>query len=307
MAAYVAPDAIPKSVFDVLVAEDTAVARHRLAVAFNALARFSLATLSDASVSVHRLLQKTIRDDALQRHDQTAGRRTLNAVDDAFPTDVSSPAHWPRCEQLLSHVLALKDALHAPGDAGPELISLLNRACDYLQWAEGGRRALTLAEGTLPLAERILGAEHPDTLGARHNIADAHQDTGRVEDAIAIYEPLLSTTERVLGAEHPHTVTTRHDLAFAYQAAGRVENAIAIYEPLLSTTERVLGAEHPDTLATRHNIASAYQTAGRVEDAIAILEPLLSIRERVLGAEHPDTLATRHALARVYRYHEPGP
>lgn len=78
--------------------------------------------------------------------------------------------------------------------------------------------------------ERILGAEHPDTLTTRHNLASAHQDTGRVTEAIAIYEPLLAQRERILGAEHPDTMATHHNLAGAYRAIGRVQEAAAVQE-----------------------------------------------------------------------------
>lgn len=59
MAAHLGPDAIPKSLSLVLVDADAAHGRKRLMDAFNALARFSPATVDDDSVSVHRLLQKS--------------------------------------------------------------------------------------------------------------------------------------------------------------------------------------------------------------------------------------------------------
>lgn len=61
-------------------APDTAVERKRLADALNVLARFSLATVDDDSVSVHRLLQKTVRDDAASRDHQTASLHALAAL-----------------------------------------------------------------------------------------------------------------------------------------------------------------------------------------------------------------------------------
>jgi hypothetical protein len=53
--------------------------------AFNALARYSLATIDDTTVNVHRLLQKVIRDTLTEHADQGAARRALDAVDHAFP------------------------------------------------------------------------------------------------------------------------------------------------------------------------------------------------------------------------------
>jgi tetratricopeptide repeat protein len=58
--------------------------------------------------------------------------------------------------------------------------------------------------------ERVLGAEHPDTLATRASLADW---TGRAGDAAGAreqYAALLPILERVLGTEHPDTLITRH-------------------------------------------------------------------------------------------------
>lgn len=276
------------SLFVVLVDADTAVGRKRLADALNALARFSLATVDDDSVSVHRLLQKTVCDDAAARNDKTAALRALAALDDAFPEDVRLPANWPLCEQLLAHALALADALQQPGEAGPQLINLLNRASDYLNRAEPGQRGLATAQITLRHAERVLGPGHPHTLTTRDHLALAYHYAGRSGEAIAILEPLLADHERILGVEHPETLTTRHNLALAYLEAGRVGEALRICEALLTDRERILGPDHRETLRARNNLGRAYLDEGRVDDAIAIYEPVLADRQRVLGPEHPE-------------------
>jgi tetratricopeptide (TPR) repeat protein len=85
--------------------------------------------------------------------------------------------------------------------------------------------AIAIYEQLLPIRERVLGAEHPDTLSTRSNLALAYQAAGRAGNAIAIYEQLLPICERVLGAEHPDTLSTRSNLALAYQDAGPTENA----------------------------------------------------------------------------------
>jgi DNA-binding SARP family transcriptional activator len=299
-AAHLGPDAIPKSLWTGLADAQTAIERKRLADAFNALARFSLATVDDDTVSVHRLLQKTIRDDAVARDDRTPALRALAALHRAFPADVSLPPRWPACEQLLPHVLALADALDEPGDAGPQLIDVLIRACRYLHHAEPGRRDLGIAQIVFDRAERILGPEHPDTLMARNDLAASYHGVGRFAEAIAIYEALLADHERVLGPEHPSTLTIRNNLAYTYRKHARIGDALAILEPLLADRDRILGVKHPDTLTTCNNLARGYTDAGRICEALAILEPLLKDHEQILGAEHPSTLLTRHNLALAY-------
>jgi tetratricopeptide (TPR) repeat protein len=300
MAANLGPDAIPKALFSVLTEADTAIGRKRLTDGLNALARFSLAIVDDNSVSVHRLLQKTVRDDAAARSDQIAAFRALVALDNAFPYDVRLSTNWPLCEQMLPHVLALADALCEPGEGAPKLVNLLNRASQYLNRSQPGQHCLATAQAILERAERVLGSDHPDTLTSRQHLAGAYYNTGRVGEAMAILEQLLTNTERILGTEHRTTLTTRGELARTYRADGRVGDAIAIFEQLLADSERILGTEHPDTLRTRHHLGRAYLEGGRVGDAIAIFEQLLAHREQTLGDAHLDTLGARHNLAWAY-------
>ena len=85
MASYLAPDAIPRALFDALVQDaSTDAAQHRLTIALNALARYSLVTADDSALSVHRLLQKTVRDDNLATGDQSAARHAIRGIDNTF-------------------------------------------------------------------------------------------------------------------------------------------------------------------------------------------------------------------------------
>jgi len=300
MAAHLGPDAIPKLLFRLLVDSDTARGRRRLTDAFNALARFSLGTVDDDSIGVHRLLQKVVREDAIDRRDQTAALRALTALSDAFPDDVRLPASWPLCEQLVSHALALADAFKQPASAGPELIDLLNRTCDYLYRSTPGRRLLVTAQTTLRHAERTVGTEHPSALTMRAHVATGYLWTGFIEEATALFEPLLADHERILGSEHHHTLMARYSLALAYKNAGRAKEAIAILEPLLAGRKQMLGNEDPLTLTACHSLATVYNMVGRTNEAIALLEPLVADDERILGVEHPNTLTARHSLALAY-------
>jgi tetratricopeptide (TPR) repeat protein len=301
MAAYLAPDLIPKSLFDVLVDDGAASGRKRLADALNALARFSLATVDDETVGVHRLLQKVVRDTGIEQGDRTPALHALAALTNAFPSDSDLPSRWPVCEQLLPHTVALADAMSEPGESAGQLIDLLTLASGYLSHAEPGRRGVPLAQRTLTYAERLLGAEHPDTLSARKHLAIAYQEAGRNGEAIAIFEPLLIDSERILGPEHPAMLTRRNFLATAYQEARRNAEAIAIYEPLLAHSQRILGPDAPLTLTIRCGLARAYQEGGRSPEAVAMYEPLIANSARVLGPDHPDTLSARHGLVIAYR------
>ena len=85
-------------------------------------------------------------------------------------------------------------------------------------------------EQTLADRERVLGADHPDTLRARGNLATAYEQVGRTAEPIRLHEQTLADMERVLGADHPDTLRARGNLANAYEQVGRTAEAITLRE-----------------------------------------------------------------------------
>ena len=61
--------------------------------------------------------------------------------------------------------------------------------------------------------ERIIGADHRDTLVTRSNLATSLARNGEVEEATELNTKLLGARERVLGLNHPETLSTRNELA----------------------------------------------------------------------------------------------
>ena len=305
IAAHLGPDAIPKQWFSGLVGQlDGARGDKQLADCFRALADFSLVTVDGDNISVHRLLQKTVRDDSRMRGDRSAAVCALAAVCRALPDDVSDPADWADCERLRPHAIALSQAFPLPpDDAGERLTFVLNELCQYHNWSEPGieGRGLKTATDTLRYAEQVLDASSRQRFLARARVAAAYRYEAQLEQAIALFAALLVDCERALGHIDPDTLLVRHLLAYSYYDArhdrGRLDEAIVIYEQVLADRERVLGSDHPDTLMSRNNLAVAYHAADRISEALELFERVLPERQRVIGAEHPSTLTTRHNFA----------
>jgi DNA-binding SARP family transcriptional activator len=301
MAAYLAPDAIPRELFEVLLDDPgSASARKSLLDAFNALHRLSLAQIDDAVVNVHRLLQKTIRDDPNICADETAAVSALAAVAAAFPRKLRQPQTWPQCERLLPHALAIATELTTPGEAGQRLVRLLISAGEYLFRADPRARAVDTATRALACAQQILGAEHPDTLSAGTILAGSYQAAGRIGEAIVLGERTLADYERILGPEHPDTLIASTILALSYWDAGRTTDAIDLGERTLADCERILGRERPETLNAETILALCYWAAGRIGEAIELEERTLADCERILGRERPETLIASITLALYY-------
>jgi hypothetical protein len=73
----------------------------------------------------------------------------------------------------------------------------------------------------LPARERVLGADHPDTLATRFDLAHFTGEAGDAARARDQFVALLPVFERVLGPKHPSTLTTCANLAHWTEQADR--------------------------------------------------------------------------------------
>jgi hypothetical protein len=79
----------------------------------------------------------------------------------------------------------------------------------------------------LPIRERVVGPEHPDTLATRHDLAWSTGEAGDAAAARDQFAALLPIGEPVLGPEHPATLATRRSLAFwTKKADGDAERGV---------------------------------------------------------------------------------
>lgn len=187
---------------------------------------------------------------------------------------------------------------------------------DALEWArmqhmiayvlddEGkSQEAERILQRVVQVHQSVLGAEHPNTLMSRNNLAIALDAQGKYAEAEKDHRAVLAIRERMQGAEHPDTLASRSNLADALHAQGKYAEAEKQHRARIVIEERVLGAEHPDTLMSRNNLANALAAQGKDAEAEKEHRAVLAIRERVLGAEHPDTLSSRNNLANVLATH----
>ena len=214
--------------------------------------------------------------------------------------------------QVFDYLVDVVQRRTPPSDHVPELV--VRAAVEFGSSAESDSLAATAyLQGRYALAESAyrhayqakaqspdLGADHPDTLASRNNLALTLRALGRLQEAEAEHRAVRNTLERVLGPEHPRTLASRGDLARALRDLGQLKEAEAEHRAVRNTLERVLGPEHPDTLAARGDLARVLQALGRLEAAEAEHRAVLGIRIRRLGAEHPSTLASRGSLASVF-------
>ncbi|KAI8686582.1 NACHT domain-containing protein [Fusarium keratoplasticum] len=198
--------------------------------------------------------------------------------------------------------------------------SVLRYQGKYEEAEQMNRRAL---EGH----EKVLGREHPHTLGSISNLGLVLQYQGKYEEAEQMHRRALEARERVLGREHPDTLASVGNLGLVLQYQGEYEEAEQMNRRALEGHKKVLGREHPDTLMSVGNLGLVLQYQGKYEEAEPMhrralesnlglvlqyqgkyeeAEPMnrraLEGYEKVLGREHPHTLTSVSNLGLVLQY-----
>jgi len=267
------------------VVEDALAAGDAIA----ALRRYSLVTTAAGGpVSVHRLVQAVTADQMPAGLASQCQQAAAVLIEDAIPGDTELPETWQACAALLPHAqTALAD--HSSGTA---------RIADYLGDSGGYAAARDLQRRVFEARERVLGAEHPDTLTSRHQLGFWTGEAGDWTAARDLFASLLPVRKRVLGPVHPDTLWTRHQLARWIGYSGDPAAARDQFAALLPVNARILDPDHLATLGARYQLARWTGEAGDPAAARDQLAALVAFEEQILGPEYPRTLFARVTLAR---------
>jgi hypothetical protein len=180
----------------------------------------------DDAVVAHRLVMRVARERLAADGELAAvmagAVQVLAGLTDGMSEAWRDPGGVRDLAQQVSAVVT--HSADVPGGVGEMPADLLNLRLRliYLLNALGDSTGLVIlaAEPLVADSERVLGADHPDSLTSRNNLATAFQDAGRTGEAITLYERTLDDFERLLGADHPDTLGSRNNLAMAFQDAG---------------------------------------------------------------------------------------
>jgi hypothetical protein len=134
--------------------------------AIGALGQYSLVTLTEDSLTTHRLVQTVVRASLDAEHQQEWAGAAVRLVSAAFPSSADEVEHWATCAMLLPHALAVVDHTQALAVESKTTARLCIETGVYL-WSRGQyRQTLPLYEQGLIIFRRVLGDDDPTTLVA---------------------------------------------------------------------------------------------------------------------------------------------
>jgi tetratricopeptide (TPR) repeat protein len=255
-----------------------------------------LTRLSLLSALAGRADSDDLLGDAIRAH-RDAGSVPSAEIYETSINLVRSEEGWRRLGAAWRHA-----AQTAPSDIAAEieaslplarhgLAALLAEQDDQLPAAAEEFRAAVAA------SEELHGADDPQTLLSRYELASVLYRQGLWDAAESEYRAVLAARERSDGAESPGALGARYQLALTLAASERLAEAEDEFRTVLERERRVQGAEDPSTLTTQYQLADVLRRQYQLESAESEFRSVLAARERSGGPASPGALIARYQLA----------
>ena len=154
------------------------------------------------------------------------------------------------------------------------------------------------------IRDRLLGADHPDTLASRALQAELIHlwwSAERDAEAERIAREVVVARRRLLGPAHPDTIGSESMLSMILCSRRRFEEAVPLAEQALAAADANVGPNHRVAINARTNLGVVLLNAGRFDASVALLRVTFESCERHFGALDPATLAVLHELGRALR------
>lgn len=254
------------------------------------------------ALQLHRLTQQVARARLCEiEHDGNAATAVLY---EALPADVVSPGNWIAIERLVPHVLHVDGLSRAGAPNVIPLAWLLDRIASFLQERSGSfGSAVAMFERVVQMRREALGADHPDTLSAMSNLADAQGRRGDLAAARTLQSHVFEMRTHALGETHTDTLAAATNLGSTLWQLGMLDEARALQERALASRRETDGDEHLDTITAMINLATTLGALGEGREAMDLEERAVELLHRTLGGDHPYTLSATNNLAESLRNH----
>ncbi len=292
------------------------------------------------TLSIHRLVQDTVKGVMDKETQRTWAERTVRAVNHVFPD--ASFEKWQECQKYLPHAQKCSELIKEKGLEFPEAMRLLRQAGLYLRQRAQYSQAESLLKQMLDIREKVepgsldvaeslndlgelyfeqgkhseakprfersreirekfLGPEDVAVAESLTNLAAIHFKRNEPGEAESLFTQALNIFKQVK-PEHPHVISILNSLTYLYFDQGKYEEAEQRYTEILTTQERILKPGDPELAISFDNLGLVYLELKKYTEAEPLLQRALDITERALGAEHPLVANRLNDLALLYYF-----
>ncbi|MEM8710020.1 MAG: tetratricopeptide repeat protein, partial [Planctomycetota bacterium] len=140
-------------------------------------------------------------------------------------------------------------------------------------------------ESLLERFERVYGAEHRETLGARGNHAVTLFRAERVAESDPLIRDVLEIQKRVLPEDDPDTLWTEMQVAIHDATAGEIDVAVGSLRRIIDVKNEAGMPPVEESV----NLGIMLRDLGREDEALQVLGEIRKTAEATIGPDHPTT------------------
>jgi tetratricopeptide (TPR) repeat protein len=312
LCAFLAPEAIPLDLFNTeperlpraLAAAVAEEGEAGVQEAAGAGYRYSLVDRDGSGVRVHRLVQQVVRARLAEPDRRAIITTVIELLAVAFPSSIDEFAdvnRWPRCAELLPHLLAAAEHAQAHTVAESRTANLLRRAGTYLERRGEYTEARGLLERALALTDTGPGSDDLEVAYILGTLGYVLRSEGDLVGARAHLERALTIGEKVLAPNHPDLGVGLNTLGVVLREQGDLVGARVHLERAIAAFEAALGTDHFWVGVGLGNLGLVLCDEGDLVGARAHLERALALHEAAFGPHHPDVGRAIRMLGIVLR------
>ena len=269
------------------------------------LTQYSIVKREDCILSLHRLVQETVRKDSGEN-----GKWYIigcgNIIYQKLKFDYADIESRQYFSQVLPHAEHMLSFLEGIIDEFEEREMRLAFARTFYLIADyyyrSGRYSIGLPyyEKSLKWFKATLGDDHEDVAVIYNEISTAYREAGDYDAAIESSKLALKIREALFGEESEITASTYTGLALAYCSACKFEESLSLQKKAISIFEKTLGVEDPDVAVACNNAGIVCDELGLYDEAIELYKRAIAIYIKAFGDEHPDTADSYGNMANAH-------
>ncbi|TNJ39354.1 tetratricopeptide repeat protein [Chlorobaculum thiosulfatiphilum] len=296
LCSVVAPDAIPRTLLNKALADYTKAVKKAKSVdefvideAYEALRSYSLITLEEKFVTVHRLVQSVVRDqmgdDFIVQYRQVM----VQALGEQFPQEgYREYSCWVECAMLLPHAQTLLEDDQYDHDVVWLTRSFLLGGLAGYHYGRGlYAETEPLLRRSLEITEKQLGLDHFEVLKTLNNLGLSLKSQGKYQDAEELIRCVLEIKEKNMDMDDPSIATSLINLATVLLDQGEIIEAEVSLRRALKIRENLYGLDNPDVALNLNNLAELLRLKGENGEAEPLYRRSLAIREKHYEPDHP--------------------
>ena len=157
------------------------------------------------------------------------------------------------------------------------------------------------ALGLLDISSKVLGQEHPGTLGHASKVLRTLGKRGGHEKVLEILRRVREACKTIVEYRDPPGYLRPSYLVWTLGIQQRWTKAEALQKEIVHLNLKVLGHDNTNTLSSMRQLGVILLEQGKLHESEVLHLQVVELSEKLLGKEHPKTLESMGHLATVYQ------